>query len=459
MCEKRPGPRCNDKCKVRDVKYKKFVDISKKYPKNSAQYQMAAAELYAAQEVYDTTPKGIEELSTKTASTQDITVATRYAKGKITRDMQYDAIAEINSGRVSKIAYIFSIVDKHFDQEEIESIIESSRENRESFIIQNIQKSVKDNNITNIEEINQLIGNATSIDEKSYKEYIKKMREYFSFSKIHDAEAEKYLNELLEMSPPTSVNLYAYRSMGNALEKSKHQLGLEIHKIAALQDTKPEIAAEYFDAYREQYKKEYANLSPDLQPNPPRDWIEGTYKHSGIYNNPQSNFIPRDAATLYACHKMRTDLEAVPDFLKLSTKITAIDAVDDKYVATQVSRSGKLLNRQEVKSENEISRIIQESLTDSIILMHKVPEKILIESKYKHRFISLSELAERHLDSFDSSPNIVGELLNVRTDALSIYSGIRKKMLKTWATKAIRTNSEKLSFSPQGASRTVNLVR
>jgi hypothetical protein len=460
MCEKKPGPRCNDKCKVRDAKLAIYKSISKTHPKHSFEYNQALAELVIAQEVYDTTPKGIQELRTKLETEPDAIHAMRYAKGKATRMMQSQALNEIETGRVNKIASLISDFDSFFSVEEIESIIQSSRENREKFIIQTLSNRVNSNEIFNPEDIDDEINEIILNSGTQYKEYLNKIKhDIIKKDGILSKDYELALNELSLMKEPSNVNLHAYKSVGFGIQKSKAQLATEINKIAALQDSSPQVVAEYFDAYLKHYKKKYSTLNSDKQPNPPKSWIESETVNTGLVNSSSSNFIPRDPATVYAIYKLRTDLEAIPDYLKLSTKITAIDNSRDGYEITQVSRSGKTIRKDHCNTDEELSRILVKDVKDSVIMMAKVPDEIYANSKNKHRFISLSDISEKHFDIYESKTSNIADFLKVNKNTLSIYSGLRKRILKTWSTKQSRLVSERLNFNPTGVSRSVALVR
>lgn len=459
MCERKPGPRCNDKCKLRDTKLNALNTAAKSHAKNSFEYRKAASELVVAQEIYDTTPKGIEELS-KTINIDSSNLAKyRYLKGRTQRQMQHDALKEIDNGRTSLVSAVVSSFESYFSPEEIESIIQSSRENREEFLL--LENKEKDLALYDLNKLDTLSTEITASSGAEYYEYLDKMRENVNQSLNGDnkEKALEAIGKLEGLDAPSNVNLHVYRSMGHALNKSKSQLSNELSRIAAIQDSNAETIAEYFDAYKKLYNDKYFSEQSYKQPNPPKDWIEGELSNSGFVNAKSSNFIPRTPDTLFAIFKLRTDLEAIPDYLKLSTKITAIDYTDNGFTTTQVSRSGKTIRKTKHATEEELSQTIVKDLKDSVILMPTVPSEIYTKSKNKHRFISLQDMSKKHLDIFESSPEVVSHVLKVQNDTLSIYAGLRKKMLKTWATKNARSNSERLSFTPTGKTPSLQLVR
>lgn len=461
MCEKRPGPRCNDKCKIRDARIAKYNKLSKTLKKDSVEYKTLVAEIVAAQEVYDTTPKGIEELKEKALAYPDPTNISRYAKGKLTRLMQHKALEEIENGRTAAVARIVGSFDSFFDEEELESIIQSARENREKFVLDSLTESILKEEEINLGKVESDISSYNESAEEKYSSYLDKMEDNLSkrFNGSIPSDLKKDMELLRSLDAPTDINLHTYRSIGFAIEKSKRQVDNEISRIAAIQDTSSIVAAEYFDAYRNEYKTKYANLSPELQPNPPREWLEGELNGNGLTKNRSSNFIPRDPATVFAIYKLRTDLEAVPDFLKQSTKITAVDFNGTGYKLTQVSRSGKAIQKMEAANEQELSSLIVKSLNDSVILMPRVPDSIYEKSSNKSRFISIADIAQKHFNFADVNTDTLKDYVGSNGDTLSLYSALRKKMLKTWSTKPSRVNSDKLSFKPTGASRSIQLVR
>jgi hypothetical protein len=445
---------------VRDARVAKYNKLAKTIKKDSVEYRTLVAEIVAAQEVYDTTPKGIEELKEKVISQPEALTAMRYAKGKLTRSMQHEALKEIEIGRTESIAKIVSSFDPFFSSEEVESIIQSTRENREAFIIDSLSESMPERGI-DLENIDSKVGSYSSPDNEGYTRYLDKMEENLNlrFNNEIPLDIQAELDKLKSLDAPTDINLHTYRSIGFGVEKGKKQLGNELSRISAIQDAPVAVVAEYFDAYRKEYNDKYSSMPADAQPNPPREWLEGELNGNGLTKNKTSNFIPRDPATVFAIYKMRTDLEAIPDFLKQSTKITAVDFDGDGYKLTQVSRSGKAIKKLEAANEEELSSLIVKSLNDSVILMPRVPESIYEKSDNKSRFISIADVAQKHFNFADVSSASIKGYLGSEGNTLALYSALRKKMLKTWSTKASRTNSEKLSFKPTGASRTITLVR
>lgn len=463
MCEKWPGPRCNDKCKNRDIKKALLQQVAKVHSTESFEYKNAVAELLASQETYDTTPRGIAEL-TETLKTNKITssiIPARLIKGKTTRLLQTEALKEIENNRVSSIANIISTLYPVFSQEETETIIAAARENREKAVIKNLSFNIFKTQNYSVDNINKTIEDALETSGESYYEYVEKIK-----NTIHQTygfnipeHVQQSLTVLDELMPPNKVSLHAYRSIGHALEKSKQQLNDEFHKISAIQDASPKTVAEYFDAYRQQYKEKYANLPAEQQPNPPKDWIEGDLPRNGLTKNEETFFIPRDPSTLYAIYKLRTDLNAIPDYLKQSTKIAAIDKIGNTYQVKYVSRTGKDLKTETFQTSEEAANILNKQTNDTTIIFKNKEDAADIHIKDRHRIISIPDVASKHFDIQNDSTESLTSFLKTNNNSLDIYGAMRRKILKTWSTKPVRNQTENLDFTPQMNTRSIKFVR
>ena len=465
MCEVWPGPRCNDKCQVRDVKLELFHQISKTHDRYTPEYQNAMAELLASQQVYDTTPRGIKELYQEvkqgdTPALHRVNV-NRLIAGKSTRIMQTEALKEIQNGRVAALARIISAVDDYFSPEELESIIASARENKEKSALNKAHLNTITGEGIKDDDIEKTINEINSISGAEYYEYVAKIGEALN-SKYGNIVPESIRQDtyiLDNLEPPSEINFHAYRSIGNAINKAKEQTRDEIMRIAAIQDSSPKTVAEYFDAYREQYKNSYSQLPSVEQPNPPREWIEGSLPQSGFTNNDSSLFIPRDSATIYAIYKLRTDLNAIPDYLKKSTKISAIDYINDGFTVTQVSRTGKELKKEIFSSREELTKIIKRDIKDSVIILEEPTKEIKDEISEKDKLIFINDISSKHFNIASKDVKLLAAEFKTSESILNIYGAMRKKILKTWATKPLRSLTPVLDFTPKGESRSFKLVR
>ena len=468
MCEVWPGPRCNDKCQTRDVKRELFYQISKTHGKYTYEYNNALAELIESQKIYDTTPRGIKELyntvysqEESTESIQKMNLA-RLVTGKSTRMMQTEALKEIQNGRVGALSRIVSSLTGFYSPEEVESIIASARENKEASALNNAYLEIMITK-TDTKNINpdEYINSITAKEDGTYYEFI---------DKIGNALNEKYGNNIPQqliddshildgLEPPSSINFHAYRSIGNALNKAQEQTSQEIMRISAIQDAPANVTAEYFDAYRKFYQESYSNLPSTERPDPPREWVEGSLPNSGITKNSNTTFIPRDPATLYAIYKLRTDLNAIPDYLKQSTKISAIDKTIDGFTVTHLSRTGKELNKENYNESQNLNDIIKRYIKDSVVIIDKPSENMDNEIKTSSRIIYIDDIVSKHFNTASDKLEYLAPEFNAKENVMSLYSAMRKKILKTWSTKPLRNSALSLDFAPSGKSRFNKLVR
>lgn len=465
MCEPWPGPRCNDKTKDRDVKLVQLKEIAKTQEPESLEYINALNHLIAAQQIYDTTPKGIAELQkefNKTHKTFNPALISRVIRARITRNFQIEALKEIQTGRVYAVSLIASLYEKIYGQQEIETIIACAREAIEESAI---KKAIRIGNLKDVsmneERLEQIVAQPNKSAEKEYETFLENI--YLALNKkyvnrIPKTITEKY-NLLKSLPAPTIINMRVYSSLGNAIEYSKAQLAQEIGYIAAVQDTSPEIVSEYYDHYREQYLTNYINLPLDKQPMPPRAWIEGTLFDNGIAKHSNSAFIPRDPASLYAIYRLRIDLNAIPDHLKKSSKIIAIYPKNDGYIAKHITRTGKQIG-QEIHSDiNSLKSLLEKSEENSVMLIFDEPQIMFKEHIIKGKIISIYDFAAKHFDLPQKTLNVITETLNVKEDPIAIYNAMRKKMLKTWSSKPLRNNIPKISFNPTGDSKYIALLK
>jgi len=313
MCEEFPGPRCSyDANKKLVARHRRVLDAQKKYGTDSPQAQLAAAKYQNAVNEYDATPKGIQSLAEELAANPENEELTRRLKvAEATRTLQTNALKEIRNGRVENIAVITSALKSFQDKEEAVSIIESSRESAEKYKLRGNPDNIK-----------------FSADEKGYVKFLDNLEtslnNKYGEGNIPPEYAEALTN-LKESDAPDFVNMQAYTNLPTAFDRSRKQLISEIKNAAALQGVSPKIAAEYYEAYRKQYKDEFADLPSSERPDPPEHWIRGEFGQSGYAKDPNSNFAPHDAASAYAIYRLRADDAAIPDYMKHSRTIASID--------------------------------------------------------------------------------------------------------------------------------------
>lgn len=465
MCEAWPGPRCNDRCKDRDARYATFKSVSKNASPDNVDYKVALHSLVASQKIYDTTPKGIEELRKEFINGDDsstnIMNGSRLIYAESTRKMQIEALKEITSGRFDAFATIISDINDGYDKEELSSIISASRINRENFINSEAEVAFRKNGNYNISEIDNLIKESETRSGEDYYSFVDLIKANTKkiYSDYIPEEISTAIEKLDNLEPPSAINLHAYRSIGNAVKKSQEQTAAELKRISAIQDAPAEVVAEYFDAYRKQYKDEYSVMPSNKQPNPPKAWVEGYLPNNGLSKNLDTFFIPKDPATVYAIYRMRTDLNAIPDYLKKSSKYVAVDKNQDgTYSITETTKTGKQLKQKKCASD-ELAPLVKSSMKDSIFIFKDIKEFSNREIDLSANVIALNEVMQKHFDYPAINKAQMAQAFSTNESGLNIYSAMRKRILKTWNTKSARNNLPSLDFKPTGTARLIQFVR
>lgn len=310
MCEAWPGPRCSyDMGKKLETRKVKLAETIKAYGADSPAAALALAKYEYTQSEYDATPEGIAALeqAVKEDPTEEATLRLRTAKN--VRTLQANALAEIRNGRVENLTTVVNGLSNFYDKDEIESIIESSREDTEKFALR------RKNGID------------FTANEKKYEKFVNDLETSLEnkYGTPLPEEYQKALQDLRSTKAPDDINMTAYEKLPKALDRSRNQLISEIKNAAALQGVDAKVAAEYYEAYREQYKQEFANLPSSERPDPPESWVRGEFGQSGYAKDPNSSFAPHDPASVYAMYRMRADENAVPDYMKNSRSIASID--------------------------------------------------------------------------------------------------------------------------------------
>lgn len=311
MCNAWPGTRCShDMGRRLDTRKKALIKVLEKHAEDSPEAFVAIARLRVAQADYDSTPKGMDELREHIISNpDDADAAKRLAVGELTRKMQQNASQEINNGRFEAVQEIVNDLNGFMDKEEIGSVIESARESRERYALKKAES---------FKETDQ---------SRKYQDFVKNLRE--SLETRHPdgipPKLQGYLNRLSDMKTPDQINMSAYAEMPKSLELSRKALIKEIKNASALQGAPAKVTAEYYEAYREQYKREFAHLPESERPDVPDSWIRGEFEYSGYARAFGSTYAPHDQASMYAMYRLRSDDKAIPDFLKRNAPIASID--------------------------------------------------------------------------------------------------------------------------------------
>lgn len=465
MCEPWPGPYCNEKTKDRDVRLAQFKEIVKIHEPESTIYIEGLYRLIASQEIYDLTPQGLAELQTefdRTHKTFNPALLSRVVRALLTREFQNEALREITNERVLLLSKMIEVYDRSYSQIEIETVIIATREAVQEAAIQKAIKYANTLDVSmNEEKLQQIVGHTSTVEDEDYIKYLNSIR--YALTKKFDNNIPKdiltSLIKLEELPAPSKISMKVYNSLGNALEYSKKQLKDELGRIAAIQDTNVSVIAEYFESYRNQYLDNYLSLPLTKQPLPPKIWIEGELYDNGITKTTSSAFIPRDPATLYALSKMRVDLTAVPDYLKMSTKYIAIEPKEIGYVAKHITRTGKQLGKEVELSIHSLPTFFSKYANDSVLIITGEPKGELKQYVAKGKIISIKDMVDKHFDLPKKTDDFIVEYFKTNKDPYQIYSLLRKKIIKTWASKPLRLNTPRFSHSPTGDCKYLTVVR
>lgn len=465
MCEPWPGPYCNEKTKDRDVRLAQFKEIIKTHEPESPTYVEGLYRLIAAQEMYDLTPKGLTELQNefnRTHKTFNPALLSRVVRALLTREFQDEALREITNERVTLLSQMVEVYDKNYSQSEIETVIIATREAVQESAIQKAIMYANTLDVSmNEEKMQQILGRTSVEEPEDYSKYLNSIRH--ALTKKFDNRIPKHIADSLikleQLPAPSKISMKVYNSLGNALEYSKKQLKDELGRIAAIQDASVEVVAEYFDSYRNQYLDSYIALPLTKQPLPPKTWIEGELYDNGMTKTVTNTFIPRDPATLYALSKLRVDLTAIPDYLKLSTKYISIEPKEMGYVAKHITRTGKQLGKEVELSIHSLPTLFSKYEKDSVLIITGEPKGVLKQYVAQGKIISIKDMVDKHFDLPKKTEDFISEYFKTNKDPYEIYSLLRKKIIKTWASKPLRLNTPRLSHSPTGDCKYLTIVR
>ena len=233
---------------------------------------------------------------------------------------QTDLKHEKENGRYQHVSNIAYSMQDFLDEEEVGTLAESARNFYETQVIRKIIK----------EEIFPRQMQAT---EYEYQTTIDLMED--RISERYEGKVPEHIQESLKalrnMEPPTLLTLKAYRYLYgedsdqmNAMSRAQVAIMGEIKNIAALTNTDKNLAAAYYEAYREQYKREFAHLPAIERPDPPEEWIKTKNPSSGFKAPGMlGNYMPSDPASLYASYRLRCDKNAIPEILKNGEELYA----------------------------------------------------------------------------------------------------------------------------------------
>lgn len=128
----------------------------------------------------------------------------------------------------------------------------------------------------------------------------------------------RYLSQVREEPAPDAQTFAALQALPQRMEKAVAAIRRQVHSAAAFRGADPEEVQERFNAYREQYLREFRGRPADERPDPPAEWVEGYRKKDMMAVS-----SPQDRATLYAMYRCQADPEAFA--LNPAQRIASID--------------------------------------------------------------------------------------------------------------------------------------
>ena len=226
---------------------------------------------------------------------------------------EQDRDIERESGRYDLVSNISANLQTFLDDEEVSTLADSARDFYETGVIKGIIKR----------DEAPVFKQATEFEYQTTLDLMENRLGEFYNGEV-PSELIEQLTKLRMMEPPSEMALKAYRYLYgedsdkmNAMSRAQVAINQEIKNIAGLTGTNKEIASAYYEAYRQQYKEQYANLPTDQRPDPPSEWIYTENPSSGFKAPGMlGNYMPADPASLYASYRLRSDPNAIPEVLK-----------------------------------------------------------------------------------------------------------------------------------------------
>lgn len=441
MCREYPGPRCSNHARITmDKKLKDLEEAKALYPAGSLEVKIAERSYHEAVESYRATPDGLAELITTSPE-----LVEKYQK---TRDFQVEALNEIRSGRFEKVASLLSSTQSFFDQEEVSSVLNSVRKISEKNHLKQLE--------TPSESPIQL-----SDEEKSHhylsilNHYENKLRE--AQRGVLTKDQMETLMELKNQKTPIEVTSFeTYSQAFTALAKSRDAMSKELNRIATLQDVSPKVAGAYHDAYRKEYISKYAHLPTKEQPNPPKEWVEGEYASTGFQNDITTRLAPSDPATMYATYRLRSDMKAIPDYLKNSRNIATLSVEKDNVSILLCNSKGKEIENVQIPLDDAHSASMK--LQDRIIVIgnDNVTKNWLVglskKAPLKSSILATNEFSSKHFSLPDNSLTTFYQAMDMEkisgTDAertMKAYFIAKNKLASKWNSKSPRRQAPPLN--------------
>jgi len=442
MCKTAPGPRCSNHVGIqRSNAWENLNEAKKNHSADALEVKTAERAYYDASEAYKSTPSGLEELAAQGSPDLE-----KYTK---IRDFQTEALAEVKNSRVDKMNELATARQSFYDKQEMLSIAEATRKAEEA-------KALHENN------------NIQFSREEKRNQYFSVLNQYES--DLADkgqltSRNKQLLNELRNMTPPKEMMTFqAYQNINRNAEASRGALRKELSRIATIQDVSLKVAEAYHDGYRKDYITNYEHLPVKLQPNPPEKWVTGEFNGTGFQNDKTTSLVPSDKASMYATYRLRSDANAIPDYLKNSRILasTKVNSEAGEVAVVLYNNKGREVDRQQYPLSTHPHEIA-EKLRGKIIVMDNdnisrawlsdLNKKTTLDSSV----LNLTDLSSKHLNTPDNSLKTICQ--STETDyseksdqapetVLKAYFGARHKIETKWKSKSPRKKAAPLDSVP-----------
>lgn len=443
MCKESPGPRCSNHAKITmDRAANALTEARNQYPTGSLEVKIAERDYHEALDSFLSTPDGLAQIANESPE-----LVRKYQK---TRDYQVEALNEIRSGRFSKMASLLTSSQSFFEQEEIDTVLASVRKISEK---------------SHVKQLGDATISLTEQSEEEKKHHYLSLLNYYE-NRLREAQRGILTNSQMEtltalrqQKPPKEITtLETYGKAFAGLVKSREAMRKEIQRIAVLQDVSPKIAGAYHDAYRKEYQTEYAHLPVKQQPNPPREWVEGRYETTGFQNDSSTMLAPSDAATMYATYRLRSDMQAIPDYLKNSRNTASVSMEDNNVNIILCNSKGKEIENSHIQVSD--IHTAAEKLQGRIIVMGNDSEtrnwltSLSKKASLRSSVLPTSDLSSKHFNLPDNSMNTLCQAVNVEgggtqaENTMKAYLAARMKIASKWNSKAPRRYASPLEELP-----------
>ena len=442
MCKESPGPRCSNHARIAMDKALKDLNEAKAlHPAASLEVKSAQRTYHETVESYRATPDGLSQLAVKHPE-----LLPKYQK---MRDYQVEALAEIRSGRFDRFTTLLSASQSFFDEEEVRAVLTSARKLTEKAGLKQWEENPNHHTLTNEEKK----ANYLSILNR-YEERLREMQK----GSLTGPQMEALTALRGQKAPKEATSLETYGQGLQFLAQSREAMRKEIQRIAVLQDVSPRIAGAYHDAYRQEYKDKYSHLPVKEQPNPPKEWVEGEYVGTGFQNDATTALAPSDPATMYATYRLRSDMDAIPDYLKDSRNIATLSVEGNDVNIVLCNNKGKRLenthvglnNLQEAAEKLQGRIIVMSNDTDAKNWLVGLSKKANLRSSVLPTY----EFSSKHFNLPDNSMGTLCQAMKVERAGtraeltMDAYLAAKAKINSKWNSKAPRRQASPLSELP-----------